>query len=194
MLEEHLDIVLGTYIDSALPPEAWQENGLPETLQTLASDIPMMAEIKAQELADLTFDDLRNVLREDILLAYKVREEHLTTPVMRELERQVLLQTIDSKWVDYLHNIDLLREGIHLRGYGQRDPLQEYKREAFEMFNQLLRSVQQESIGIIFRAQPMLSPGAAEGYLLPIEPTDPSSPETQAALPLSTNRQTSQGG
>ena len=69
--------------------------------------------------------------------------------------------TIDSKWVDYLHNIDLLREGIHLRGYGQRDPLQEYKREAFEMFNQLLRSIQQESISMIFRAQPMFAPSSA---------------------------------
>ena len=60
---------------------------------------------------------------DDILLAYKVREEHVGTELMREMERQILLQTIDSKWVDYLHNIDLLREGIHLRGYGQRDPL-----------------------------------------------------------------------
>ena len=158
MLEEHLDIALNTYIDSSLPPESWQETGLPEVLQVLGTDIPMMSEIKAEELNELPFDELRNKLLEDILLAYKIREEHLTTPVMRELERQVLLQTIDNKWVDYLHNIDLLREGIHLRGYGQRDPLQEYKREAFEMFNQLLRSVQQESIGIIFRAQPMVMP------------------------------------
>jgi preprotein translocase subunit SecA len=65
-----------------------------------------------------------------------------------------LLHNIDSKWVDYLHNIDLLREGIQLRAYGQRDPLQEYKREAFNMFNQLLRSIQADSIQQIFRAQP----------------------------------------
>ncbi len=158
MLEEHLDIALAAQIDPALPPEAWQESGLPELIHGLAADIPMMSEIKTEELADLPYDDLRQKLLADILLAYKVREEHLSTPVMRELERQVLLQTIDSKWVDYLHNIDILREGIHLRSYGQRDPLQEYKREAFEMFNQLLRSVQQESIGVIFRAQPMAMP------------------------------------
>ncbi len=174
MLEEHLDIVLGTYIDQALPPEAWQETGLPEVLQTLAGDIPMLGEVKVQELSDLPFDELRQKLLEDVLLAYKVRDEHLSAPVMRELERQVLLQTIDSKWVDYLHNIDLLREGIHLRGYGQRDPLQEYKREAFEMFNQLLRSVQQESIGIIFRAQVEPPPQDFEESSVPAIPQGPS--------------------
>jgi preprotein translocase subunit SecA len=72
------------------------------------------------------------------------------------MERQILLNTIDRKWVDYLHNIDLLREGIHLRGYGQRDPLQEYKREAFDMFNRLLKSIKEESIQLIFRAQPVI--------------------------------------
>jgi preprotein translocase subunit SecA len=87
-----------------------------------------------------------------------VREEHIGQETMRELERQILLRTIDSKWVDYLHNIDILREGIHLRGYGQRDPLQEYKREAFEMFNSLLRNIQEESIQLLFRAQPMMMP------------------------------------
>lgn len=195
MLEEHLDIVLNTYIDPALPPEAWQETGLPEVLQTLAADIPMLGEVKVQELADLPFDELREKLLGDAFLAYKVREEHLGPPVIRELERQVLLQTIDSKWVDYLHNIDLLRESIHLRGYGQRDPLQEYKREAFDMFNQLLRSVQQESIGIIFRAQ--IEPPANFDQSAPVPggPTDPSSSGTHIALPFPTEeRHSSQGG
>jgi preprotein translocase subunit SecA len=163
MLEEHLDIILGTHLDPSLPPEVWQEAGLPEALQTLSADIPMFAEIKAKELAGLSYDELRQKLLEDMLLAYKVREEHLSTEIMRELERQVLLQTIDSKWVDYLHNIDLLREGIHLRGYGQRDPLQEYKREAFDMFNQLLRSIQKDSISMVFRAQMVPPPTPENG-------------------------------
>ncbi len=172
MLEEHLDIILGSHIDPAVPPEVWQEAGLPEVLQTLSSDIPMLAELKAEELAGLSFDDLRQKLLDDVLLAYKVREEHLGTEVMRELERQILLQTIDSKWVDYLHNIDLLREGIHLRGYGQRDPLQEYKREAFDMFNQLLRSIQKDAISMVFRAQPMFMPPQEETSDEPHNQTD----------------------
>lgn len=155
MMEEHLDIVLMTHIDADSPPEMWEESGLTEVLHSLASDIPMLGEIKKDELAGLSYDDLRAKLLESIKLAYEVREEHLGSESMRDLERQILLRTIDSKWIDYLHNIDILREGIHLRGYGQRDPLQEYKREAFDMFNQLLRSIQHESIQMLFRAQVM---------------------------------------
>jgi preprotein translocase subunit SecA len=155
MMEEHLDIVLATHIDPESPPEMWEDSGLPEVLSTLVNDVPMLSDIQLSELSGLSHEDLRAKLLEGIKMAYEVREQHLTTETMREMERQILLQTIDSKWIDYLHNIDILREGIHLRGYGQRDPLQEYKREAFEMFNQLLRSIQHESIQLVFRAQPM---------------------------------------
>lgn len=158
MLEEHLDIILGTHIDPEGPPESWEETELPTVLQTLQNDIPMLAELTVNEVKGRSYEDLRHRLLEAVRLAYEVREEHIGSDTMRELERQILLRTIDSKWVDYLHNIDLLREGIHLRGYGQRDPLQEYKREAFEMFNALLRSIQQESIQLLFHAQPQMMP------------------------------------
>jgi len=157
MFEEHLDIVLETHIDSSQPPEAWEEEGsLQEVLKILTSDIPLLSDLNATELAGLSYHDLRTKLFDSIKLAYEVRENNLGVELMRDMERQILLNTIDSKWVDYLHNIDLLREGIHLRGYGQRDPLQEYKREAFDMFNLLLRSIQEESIQLVFRAQPVM--------------------------------------
>jgi len=154
MLREHLDLLLEAYIDPDSPQGVWEEKELPEVLASLAVDVPMISEIKAEELHGLSYDDLYEKLWEALELAYKVREEHLGLENMRDFERQVLLHNIDSKWVDYLHNIDLLREGIQLRAYGQKDPLQEYKREAFNMFNQLLRSIQHESIQQIFRAQP----------------------------------------
>lgn len=156
MLEEHLDIVLGTYINPEAQPETWEENAIAESMAKLCSDVPMLEDIKPEELENLSYDDLRAKLWEAITMAYEVREGHIGTETMRELERQILLRTIDGKWIDYLHNIDILREGIHLRGYGQRDPLQEYKREAFDMFNQLLRSIQEESIQLLFRAQPIV--------------------------------------
>jgi preprotein translocase subunit SecA len=156
MLEEHLDIILGMQLDPDSPPEAWEETELPTALTILTNDVPMLEELKPKELKGLSYDDLRHKLLEAIRLAYDVREQHVGVETMRELERQILLRTIDSKWIDYLHNLDILREGIHLRGYGQRDPLQEYKREAFDMFNQLLRSIQEESIQLLFRAQPMI--------------------------------------
>jgi preprotein translocase subunit SecA len=122
-------------------------------LQTLQSDIPLLEDLKLDEVAGLSYTDLQDKLQEAVKLAYQVREEHVTKEVMREMERQILMRTIDTKWVDYLHNIEQLREGIHLRGYGQRDPLQEYKREAYQLFEALLRSIQTESIQLIFRAQ-----------------------------------------
>jgi preprotein translocase subunit SecA len=155
MLEEHLDIVLANHIDSEAPPESWEEEGLPEVLNILRADIPMFSDIQISELYGMSYTDLREKLLDSIRLAYDVREQYIGIENMRELERQILLRTIDGKWVDYLHSIDQLREGIHLRGYGQRDPLQEYKREAFDMFNHLLRAIQQESIQLVFRAQPM---------------------------------------
>ncbi len=156
MLSEHVDIVLMAQIDPETPPELWEDATLPNLLGVLASDIPMLEEIKIDELQGLSYEELQSKLQEEAKRAYTVREEHLGEETMRELERQVLMRTIDSKWVDYLHNIDLLREGIHLRGYGQRDPLQEYKREAFDMFNRLLRSIQHESLQALFRAQPVM--------------------------------------
>jgi preprotein translocase subunit SecA len=153
LLEEHLDIILGTHIDPSSPPEAWEETELPLVLTTLQNDIPLLADIEADELKGLSYEDLHEKLLAAVKLAYEVREQHVGTETMRAFEREVLLRTIDSKWIDYLHNIDILREGIHLRGYGQRDPLQEYKREAFDMFNQLLRSVQEEAIQLLFHAQ-----------------------------------------
>ncbi|HNB24204.1 MAG TPA: hypothetical protein PKZ32_17425, partial [Candidatus Melainabacteria bacterium] len=156
MLQEHLDLLLGSYIDSDAPPEFWEEEGLPQVVALLKNDIPLLEELKDKELHGLSYDDLRDELWKQIKMAYEVREQHIGVDHMREMERQILLNTIDGKWVDYLHNIDLLREGIHLRGYGQRDPLQEYKREAFDMFNRLLKSIKEESIQLIFRAQPVI--------------------------------------
>jgi preprotein translocase subunit SecA len=172
MLEEQLDSVLAAHIDPNTPPEAWEEQGLPDVLNLLKMDVPLLEDIKISELANLSYDDLRTKLSDAIKLAYEVRENSLGEETMRELERQILLSTIDSKWIDYLHNIDLLREGIHLRGYGQRDPLQEYKREAFDMFNLLLSSIKSESIQLLFRAQVNMVDFSEYENATPVEPVE----------------------
>ena len=155
MVEDHVDILLNNHIDQETPPETWEETDLPTLMAALSQDIPLFSSIEFHEVAGYSFIDLREKLLEAARLAYQTREEHVTSPVMRELERQILMRTIDTKWIDYLHNIEQLREGIHLRGYGQRDPLQEYKREAYELFEQLLRSIQTESVQLMFHAQPV---------------------------------------
>ncbi|MES2615273.1 MAG: preprotein translocase subunit SecA, partial [Bdellovibrionota bacterium] len=92
-----------------------------------------------------------------LLAEYEEKEKLFSSEQMRELERWVMLQTVDSWWKDHLLNIDHLKDGIGLRGYAQRDPLQEYKREAFELFKRLVVALKQDTLSMIFRIQPNLA-------------------------------------
>ena len=94
----------------------------------------------------------------DAQAAYDRREEELASEIMRELERRVLLSVLDRKWREHLYEMDYLQEGIGLRGYGQRDPLVEYQREAFDMFGAMMEGIKEESVGFLFNA----GPGAGE--------------------------------
>jgi len=97
-------------------------------------------------------------LEEDVYqkasLAYDAKERDIGSDIMRQLERMVFLQIIDSKWKDHLYAMDSLREGIGLRAYGQRDPLIEYKRESFQVFSGMMNSIEDEALDIIFKLQP----------------------------------------
>ena len=72
---------------------------------------------------------------------------------MRSIERDILLRVVDSRWIDHLHNIDMLKDGIGLRAYGQKDPLIEYKKEAYDLFNKMMYDIQSETVKYIFRAK-----------------------------------------
>ena len=73
--------------------------------------------------------------------------------VIRNLEKDILLRVVDNKWIDHLHNIDMLREGIGLRAYGQKDPLIEYKREAYDLFNKMMFEIQGDTVKHLFRTK-----------------------------------------
>ena len=73
--------------------------------------------------------------------------------VVRQLEKDILLKVVDNKWIDHLHNIDMLRDGIGLRAYGQKDPLIEYKREAYDLFNKMMYEIQSETVKHLFRTR-----------------------------------------
>ncbi|HEX8074423.1 MAG TPA: preprotein translocase subunit SecA [Thermoleophilaceae bacterium] len=92
-------------------------------------------------------------LRQDVVNAYDEREEELGAELMRALERYILLQIIDDRWREHLHDMDYLREGIHLRGFAQIDPLVAYKNEGFEMFGALISSIWEEFARYIFRVE-----------------------------------------
>src|SRR5205814_8168445 len=98
----------------------------------------------------------------DVLAAYKRREEELGEELMRYLERQILLQIIDSRWREHLYEMDYLREGIHLRGFAQIDPLVAYKNEGFTMFRDLMNSIWEEFARVIFHVEVNIEPADLE--------------------------------
>ena len=85
--------------------------------------------------------------------SHKDKEQHISQEVMQHFEKSVMLQVLDNSWKEHLSAMDYLRQGIHFRGYAQKDPKQEYKREAFEMFTSLLEHIKYEVIGILFKVQ-----------------------------------------
>src|SRR5262245_23614237 len=98
-------------------------------------------------------ESLISQLREDVIQAYDEREEELGPELMRALERYMLLQIIDNRWREHLHDMDYLREGIHLRGFAQIDPLVAYKNEGFEMFTELMNNIWDEFARYIFNVE-----------------------------------------
>ncbi|MDD5568239.1 MAG: preprotein translocase subunit SecA, partial [Candidatus Omnitrophica bacterium] len=100
-----------------------------------------------------SYSNIREELLKEITGIYENKEKIIGADLMRHLERMVFLQIIDAKWKDHLYAMDSLREGIGLRAYGQRDPLVEYKREAFGMFSQMVASIEEESIEAIFKLE-----------------------------------------
>jgi preprotein translocase subunit SecA len=101
-------------------------------------------------------------LKEDAHAAYDGREEQLGAEPMRELERQVLLAVIDRKWREHLYEMDYLQEGVGLRAYAQRDPLVEYQREGFDMFQQMLEGIKEEAVGFLFNLDVQVEEAATE--------------------------------
>ncbi len=112
-------------------------------------------------------EKLKDALDEDAMSAYDEREQQLGEELMRYLERSILLQVIDNRWREHLYDMDYLREGIHLRGFAQIDPLVAYKNEGFSMFEELMHSIWEEFSKLIFHAEVEIEPGRAAGRLRP---------------------------
>ncbi len=106
-----------------------------------------------EECDDLTAEQLTNELADQAHKVYDAKEQALTAPIMRELERVVLLKNVDSKWMDHIDAMTELRNGIGLRAYGQHDPVVEYKREGFDMFDAMIDSIREDTVRMIFLAQ-----------------------------------------
>jgi preprotein translocase subunit SecA len=130
--------------------EDWDVDGLIRRLQEI---LPVSDAIAGIDANRLDREDLKLRLEEETLAAYEAREQELGDELMRALERFLLLQVIDQRWREHLYDMDYLREGIHLRGFAQIEPLVAYKNEAFELFRDLMNSVWDDFARMIFHVQ-----------------------------------------
>ncbi len=179
-MEELLDGIVATYAAEDTHPEDWDLAGLAEAVHR-QFDAKLPAPVQTREVASR--DAIRAQLWEAAQARYAAREQEVGPEVLRQLERWVMLQIIDAQWKDHLLSMDHLKEGIGLRGYGQRDPLTEYKREAFDIFEDMVDRVRTMVVEWLFKLQ--VAREAAP------EPTRPA-PASRPAAPARPQRQTPQ--
>jgi preprotein translocase subunit SecA len=149
MIAEVIEGTVAQYVSAEVFPEEWDLEGLVTTLQGTYPTALTVQELKENEDSD----ELRDRVLQEAISAYERREQELGEEVMRELERMVVLSVTDNKWREHLHEMDYLEEGIHLRAYGQRDPLVEYQNEAHTMFEGMKGSIVEEFVRYIYRVE-----------------------------------------
>jgi preprotein translocase subunit SecA len=189
ILEDYVGGILSSALDEfageKLHPDQWNLKGLEENLVdhfglNLAHAGIKPLELARHELGDAIFEKLKE--------EYEAKEKILSSATMRYHERMVMLSVIDGLWKDHLLSMDHLKEGISLRGYAQRDPLVEYKRESFDMFEAMMLKFQEDTVRFLFRMQ-ILGPdgqpmNAAPEAPRPRGPVPPAPPVASAARPL----------
>jgi preprotein translocase subunit SecA len=155
MVEKIIDLSMDVYANEKVYPEEWDYSALVTHCEDYFA-IPN--HLNKDELAKLSRDELREALLAAATQAYDAREELFGVENMRELEKVVMLKVVDAKWMDHLDAMDMLREGIGLRAYGQKNPLIEYKIEAFDMFQQMIDNIQEDIVRYIYRVNIVTQP------------------------------------
>jgi len=154
MIEDTVDALVNLYTEERVRPEEWDIEGLVKRVnQFFSLSLPFysLKEVYNRE-------DIKKRVMDEVNKAYDKKEAKLGEELMRGLERMVLLHVIDSRWKDHLYNMDSLKEGIGMRGYGQRDPLIEYKRESYEMFEDLTQRIKEGVSEFIFKVEVFREP------------------------------------
>jgi preprotein translocase subunit SecA len=181
MIEERLDGLLTLYCSKEQHADEWDLKGLAEALHQQFSLTVKESWLQSLEGPELIQSEILGHIRE----LYRHREEELGETAMRQIERVVMLRVMDALWKDHLLSMDYLKEGIGLRGYGQRDPLVEYKREGFDLFADMMGRVQSEVIANLMRVQPIRSgeSGPQEAQSAPASAPAPRSGPTAGRSP-----------
>ncbi len=147
MMEDVIEGLLLQYVN----PDLREDEKRPEELAAALSQKFGIPFLELTESVGTDVQELMEKILQKVKVQYELREKSFGGERMRFLERYILLQVIDSKWKEHLHSLDNLREGIHLRAYGQRDPLVEYKREAFGLFDEVIENIKTDAIEFLFK-------------------------------------------
>ncbi|XZG70669.1 preprotein translocase subunit SecA [Chitinibacteraceae bacterium HSL-7] len=151
MRDSYIGELFGEYVPEGSLEEQWDLAGLERALADLGVEAPVAQWLKDQP--ELSVEGMQERILELAKAAYDTKVEQASEKMFRQFERSVLLQHLDQYWREHLTNLDHLRQGIHLRGYAQKNPKQEFKREAFELFQALLETVKREVVRIVMNVQ-----------------------------------------
>ncbi len=152
--ERTMEEIVEAYINPDLPPEEWD---IDQLISKVKEFIYLLNDLKSEDVSVLSIEELKNYLQEQLRIAYDLKEaqiEKFRPGLMREAERFFILQQIDNLWREHLQSMDSLRESVGLRGYGQKDPLIEYKNEGYDMFLEMMTNMRRNVIYSMFMFQP----------------------------------------
>jgi preprotein translocase subunit SecA len=155
-IKEFIEETVRAYVLAATSegyPEQWDLDQLLNALRNLYPVAVSIEALKQQNGGSIDQEILLEAFLKDVNQAYETREALLTSKVMRELERQVVLSVLDRKWREHLYEMDYLQEGIGLRAMGQRDPLVEYQKEGYDLFVAMMDAIKEQVVGFVFNAQ-----------------------------------------
>jgi len=191
LAEDILDAVVEMYAPRAADFEQWDLDALKREVERIFA-----VSVGAADFSDRTADEIKDALWATIVASYEEKEKQVTREVLDRVARDIMLQIVDGQWKDHLYSLDHLKEGIGLRGYGQRDPLVEYKKESFQLFQAMKERVDEEIVRYLWWLRPMLEGDAAATIPAPRRPAtrraplvlnDPST-ESQSQSALATAR------
>ncbi len=158
--EKTMDDIVDAYVNPDLPPEEWDLGSLVSKVQEF---VYLLQDLKPEHLDDMTVTEIKTFLHEEVRKAYDIKEaqiDQIQPGLMRQAERFFILQQIDTLWREHLQSMDALRESVGLRGYGQKDPLIEYKQEGYETFLEMMIDIRRNVVYSLFQFQPQVQPQA----------------------------------
>lgn len=150
MVDTIIEKGMQTYADPKLYPEEWDFAGL---LKYSEKYFLAPGEIKLEEIEDMSREEVEDKLKTIAHETYESREKSIGSSMMRELEKAVMLKVVDSKWMEHLDDMDMLKEGIGLRSYGQRNPIVEYKVEAYDIFEEMQQAMMETIVLYLYHIQ-----------------------------------------